>query len=78
MNYQHIERSAFRRGEYVAYFRGCQRVRRSLGGWETYALGSQSGEFVRISAPTLAAMDARISVLRAEYDRAEAHCVIGF
>lgn len=63
---QHIERSAFRRGEFVAYVHGAQRVRRCAGGWETYALASASGRFVPLSAPTLAAMDERIASLRGD------------
>lgn len=60
----HIEKSAFRPGEYVAYVNGCQRVRRFGNGWQTYALGSSQGEFTRISAPTLARMDEIISEMR--------------
>lgn len=75
---QHIERSAFRRGEYIAYFWGALRVRRSANGWETYSLASQSGEFVRISAPTLAEMDTRITEMLANRRRAAAWPILGF
>lgn len=60
----HIEKSGFRKGEYVAYINGTQRVRRSGVGWSTYVLGSSSGEFTPISAPTLEAMDAKIAEMR--------------
>ena len=62
----YIEKSAFRRGEYVAYVNGAQRVRRTISGWETYALGSGSGTFVRVAAPTLKELDAKVSVRRKE------------
>ncbi len=60
----HIEKSATRHGEYVAYINGAQRVRRNWSGWETYALGSTAGEFTPISASTLKAMDEKISDMR--------------
>lgn len=59
----HIEKSAFRRGEYVTYVNGAQRIRRTASGWETYALGSQSGQFVRMSGPTLSSIDAQCAKL---------------
>ena len=51
--HQNIEKSAFRRGEYVGYCQGCQRIRRGGKGWETYALGSSVGTFVYATAETL-------------------------
>ena len=61
---RYIEKAAFRRGEHVAFVNGAQRVRRSGAGWSTYALGSSAGEFTPLSAPTLAAMDAKIEKMR--------------
>lgn len=64
-NLPYIEKSAFRRGEYVAYVNGAQRIRKTASGWETYALGSQSGQFVRMIGPTLASIDAQCAKLTA-------------
>jgi len=52
-----IEKSAFRKNEYVGYCRGAQRIRRGGLGWQTYALGSQAGKFVPLTAPTLRELD---------------------
>jgi hypothetical protein len=48
-----IDKSAFRKGEYVGHCQGTQRIRRGGQGWQTYALGSTSGHFIYASAPTL-------------------------
>lgn len=48
-----IEKSATRRGEYVGYCNGAQRIRRGGQGWETYALGSSTGAFTYATAETL-------------------------
>jgi hypothetical protein len=53
---EHIEKSALRRGEYVLYLNGVQRVRRGAG-WRTYALGSSVGKFTPLTARTLAELD---------------------
>ena len=63
-NLNHIESSGTRRGEYIAYLNGAQRVRRCHGGWETYALGSAAGEFTKVSARTLTELDEKIARLR--------------
>ena len=48
-----IERSAFRRGEYVGYCHGAQRIREGGRGWQTYGLCSAFGTPVYLSARTL-------------------------
>ena len=48
-----IDKSATRKGEYVGYCNGAQRIRRGGRGWETYALGSSSGIYTYATAPTL-------------------------
>jgi hypothetical protein len=48
-----IEKSGFRKGEYVGYCKGAQRIRRTSYGWQTYALASSAGEFVAASGRTL-------------------------
>ncbi len=48
-----IEKSAWRKGEFVGYCNGCQRIKRGGTGWRTYELGSKDGFFVSVSAPTL-------------------------
>ena len=48
-----IDKSTFRAGEYVGYCNGAQRIRRGGKGWETYALGSQSGVFTYATEQTL-------------------------
>jgi hypothetical protein len=63
-NLLYIEKSGFRKGEYVAYINGAQRVRRSAHGWATYSLGSTAGEFTPIHAATLAEMDSKIAQMR--------------
>ncbi len=51
-----IEKSAFRKGEYIGYANGAQRIRRGGLGWETYALGSSAGVFTPATAETLYAL----------------------
>lgn len=48
-----IDKSAFRKGEYVGYCNGAQRIRKGGQGYETYSLGSQSGAFTYATAQTL-------------------------
>lgn len=48
-----IDKSGFRKGEYVGYCNGAQRIRRGGLGWETYALGSSAGAFTYATAETL-------------------------
>jgi hypothetical protein len=48
-----IEKAAHRRGEYIGFCNGAQRIRRSGSMWQTYQLGSTEGRFIAVSAPTL-------------------------
>ena len=59
-NLSNIEHSRFRRGEYVGYCQGVQRIRRGGLGWQTYALGSSAGQFVAMSARTLEELNAKL------------------
>jgi len=59
--YSNIEKSAFRKGEYVGYCQGAQRIRRAAGGWQTYALGSTAGQFVPLHAPTLEELNEKLA-----------------
>ena len=47
-----IERSAFRRGEFIGYCNGAQRIRKGGQGYETYSLAS-AGVKTYATAPTL-------------------------
>lgn len=58
-----IERSAFRRGEYVGYCNGAQRIRRVNGGWQTYALASSAGKFMPMFGRTLAELSRKMAKL---------------
>ena len=60
-----IDKSAFRRGEYVGYCNGAQRIRKGGLGWQTYALGSTQGEPVFVSAPTLRELGAMLEKRKA-------------
>ena len=55
-----IDKSAFRRGEYIGYCNGAQRIRRCGNGWQTYGLASSAGEAVFATAPTLQALGDRL------------------
>jgi len=48
-----IEKSAFRKGEYIGYCFGAQRIRRAGNGWQCYGLASASGYALFTHAPTL-------------------------
>lgn len=48
-----IEKSAFRKGEYIGYCNGAQRIRKGGRGWETYALASSGGIFTYATESTL-------------------------
>jgi hypothetical protein len=48
-----IDKSATRKGEYVGYCNGAQRIRRGGLGWQTYGLASAHGEPIFTSARTL-------------------------
>jgi hypothetical protein len=58
----HIEKSAFRRGEYVAYFNGAWRVYRSEYGW--CAVKADTSPFI-ICARTLKEVDDRFAAMHA-------------
>lgn len=55
-----IEKSATRKGEFVAYVHGAQRIRRDGGTWTTYALGSTDGVFIHAHGSTLAKLAAML------------------
>lgn len=42
-----------RRGEYIGYCNGAQRIRKECGYWVTYGLGSAQGKQVYASGKTL-------------------------
>jgi len=56
-----IETSATRKGEYVGYCDGVQRIRKTPNGWETYSLGSSSGTFHLVSGRTLTELGNKLS-----------------
>ena len=58
-----IEKSPFRKGEYIGYCGGAQRIRREGNGWQCYSLASQMGRAVYVSAPTLEALNAKLEIL---------------
>lgn len=58
-----IEKSAFRRGEYVGYCQGAQRVIRDGAVWRTAGLCSSAGNPVVASARTLAQLDDKLATL---------------
>lgn len=60
-----IEKSSFRRGEYVGYCNGAQRIRRGGKGWQTYSLGSQAGTFVYATAETLHELGGKLAHIAA-------------
>lgn len=55
-----IEKSTTRKGEYVAYIHGAQRIRRDGEKWNTYALGSTDGVFIHAHGSTLAELAAML------------------
>lgn len=59
-----IEKSAFRKGEYVGYCNGAQRIRRTGKGWQTYALGSSKGVFVPAYGRTLAELGDKLAAVK--------------
>ena len=63
MNLSRIDKSVLRKGEYVGYCKGAQRIRRCHKGWETYELGSSQGEFVYANSRTLKGLNQRLEVL---------------
>lgn len=63
-----IEKSAHRRGEYVGYCNGAQRIRKGGEGWRTYALGSTDGTFIPTTAPTLRQLGDKLDKLARALD----------
>ncbi len=51
-----IEKAAFRKGEYVGYCQGAQRIIRGGEGWRTAGLRSSAGKTLSVTAPTLEAL----------------------
>jgi hypothetical protein len=60
-----IQESAFRKGEYVGFCNGVQRIRRGGQGWQTYSLGSSAGTFTSASAPTLFELGGKLAHIAA-------------
>ena len=56
-HFTHIEKSAFRKGEYVAYLNGPRHIRKYYAGWETYD-NEESGPY--FNGRTLAEIDRNI------------------
>lgn len=48
-----IEKSSYRRGEFIGYCNGAQGIRRGGLGWETYRLASAAGAYTYSTACTL-------------------------
>ena len=61
-----IKKSAFRKGEYIGYCNGAQRIRKGGQGWQTYALGSTAGTFIAATAPTLRQLGDRLCIIHEE------------
>lgn len=55
-----IEKSYFKKGEYVGFCNGAQRIRKEGGQWRTCGLASLAGEAVYLSAPTLAELGEKL------------------
>lgn len=60
-NLSHIEKSAFRRGEFVGYCNGAQRIIRNGAGWKTAGLRSASGVPVNASGRTLEELNSKLA-----------------
>ena len=65
MNHPNIDKSAFRRGEYVGYCNGAQRIRKGGQGWETYSLGSSAGVATYATAATLFELGGKLAHIAA-------------
>lgn len=68
-----IEKAVYRKGEYIGYCNGAQRIRVGGQGWETYALGSTSGTFTYATAPTLDKLGAKLDHIKAHTRRLNPH-----
>jgi len=62
-----IGKSGTRKGEYLGYFDGCQRIRKDGNHWVTYALGSSAGKFHYVFACTLEELGNKLDSLAAKY-----------
>ena len=60
-----IEKSCHRRGEYIGFCGGAQRIRREGNVWNTYALGSAAGTFHYSAAFTLADLGRQLEAISA-------------
>lgn len=60
---QNIDKSAFRKGEYIGHCNGAQRIRKGGQGWETYALASTQGAFTPATASTLCELGEKLEQL---------------
>ena len=54
-----IEKATWRKGEYVGYCQGAQRIVRGGEGWRTDGLRSMDGKAISVTAPTLEALNAK-------------------
>jgi hypothetical protein len=64
-SFTHIEKSAFRRGEYVAYLNGARHVRKYYAGWETYDI-NEPGPYV--NGRNLAELDKKIERIKSKLE----------
>lgn len=78
MTYPNIERSGFRRGEYVGYTQAgrtayTMRIRRGGQGWETYfhepLAKAAGGCFTYATTPTLRQLSERLAAMTHSYER---------
>jgi len=60
-----IDKSATRKGEFIGYCNGAQRIRKGGKGWETYALGSTAGVFTKATAKTLFELGGKLAHIAA-------------
>ena len=67
-----IEKSAFRRNEYVGYAHGVWHISHSNGGWTAIHTDGVSGPFGKhclFSAPTLRDVSIRLENMEAQHDQ---------
>lgn len=60
---QNIDKSLSRKGEYIGYCKGAQRIRRGGPGWITCGLASMHGETVIANGRTLAELGRKLEAL---------------
>jgi len=77
-NLLNIDKSAFRKGEYVGYCNGAQRIRKVGNQWQTYSLGSQAGKFIPASAETLAELSKKLAMAKQSESNPNAGHVAAF